>query len=178
MFATCTNSKKKHGILAKRQWIVPGSILYNALHAIVCDKNLMKAIPYLVDFCHTGNLEVYHSVMLKYLPKRLQFSFQGMISRTQLSILHFNHVIKQEHAKTIDGDVPRYKLVFSKISQQYVVKPIKKKSEKTYDKELMSKVMSLCKDDEIVQLPPLPTVSVRDAPDKREAIAAKVSRFS
>ena len=78
-----------------------------------------------------------------------------------------------------DDNLPRYKVEFSKISQAYVVKAIKTKTEKPYRKELMSKVMKLCEEKLELELPTLPTiVPRREAPDKNEAIAAKISRFS
>ena len=66
---------------------------------------------YFTDFSHAGNFEVFHSV-LKYFPKRLHFSFQGMIALTELVILHFNQAIKCKHGLT-RGRVPRYRLQYS-----------------------------------------------------------------
>ena len=39
------------------------------------DKNLLKDIKQLSLCCHTGNLEVYHSVQTDYVPKRQHFSY-------------------------------------------------------------------------------------------------------
>ncbi len=38
------------------------------------------------QFHHTGELEVYHSLLLKYVPKHLHFSYKGMVARTQLAV--------------------------------------------------------------------------------------------
>ncbi|KAJ8875107.1 hypothetical protein PR048_022998 [Dryococelus australis] len=43
------------------------------------------------NFCHTGKLESFHSVALKYKLKRNHFSYDGMIARTILSFLGFNN---------------------------------------------------------------------------------------
>ena len=45
---------------------------------------------YLSIFCHTGSLEVFHSVLNKSSPKRFHFTLQGMIARTQLAVLDYN----------------------------------------------------------------------------------------
>ena len=105
-------TKCEHKELAKRLWLTPGSIALNALNSIVTDRNLLKAILYLADFCHTCNLEVYHSVIFKYLLNNIHFSHEGMVFCRQLAILHFNHVITDEHAKRKEDNLPRYKMEF------------------------------------------------------------------
>ena len=134
-----------------------------------------------VEFSHTGNLEVFHLLLLKYCPKRLHFSFYGMIARTQLAILHFNQAMKAGHAIT-KNNIPRYKLQFSKVSQAYVVKAIRKPPEKKYIDDLMSEVVNLTKfEDHVVNLPILPDIpqsaSATEKPDKNEMIKQKRTRF-
>jgi hypothetical protein len=147
-------------------------------------KTLLGIIPYLVDFSKTGNLEVFHSLMLKYCPKRLHFRHLGMIARTQLAVLHFNCVIDAPLAKRKKDNSQRYKLQFSKLSQAYVVKPIKEIVEKPYLNKLMDKVVSLKEfghDNQglIPKLPVLPdNIAPVAKPDKEETIARKRSRFS
>ena len=62
-----------------------------------------------------------------------------MIARTQLAVLHFNCVMDAPLARRKNDDVQRYKLQFSKLSQGYVVKPIKEVVEKTYFNKLVKK---------------------------------------
>ena len=136
---------------------------------------------YFTEFSHTGNLEVFHSLLLKYCPKRLHFSFYGMIARTQLAILHFNQAMKAGHAIT-NNNIPRYKLQFSKVSQAYVVKAIRKPPEKIYIDDLMSEVVNLTKfEDHIINLPILPDIpqsaSATEKPDKNDMIKQKRTRF-
>lgn len=52
----------------KKKWLKPGSKPYKALESVVLDKRILKDIRHLSKFCHTGSLEVYHSMMLKYIP--------------------------------------------------------------------------------------------------------------
>lgn len=35
-----------------------------AARNVIMNKNLLKALPHLTQFCHTGELEVYHSLIL------------------------------------------------------------------------------------------------------------------
>ena len=81
-----TFSQCEHPPLEKeRKWLKAGSAAFLALENIVKSKRILSDIPHLIKFCHTGNLEVFHSVLNKYCPKRLHFSTLGMIARTQLA---------------------------------------------------------------------------------------------
>ncbi|KAJ8876757.1 hypothetical protein PR048_021204 [Dryococelus australis] len=42
-------------------------------------------------YCHTGRLESFQSIALKYKPKRNHFSYDGIVARTILPIIDFNH---------------------------------------------------------------------------------------
>jgi len=50
-------------------WLTMDSEAHKTLKTVVQDKKLLKDIDRLTDFCHTGQLEVYHSMLLKYAPK-------------------------------------------------------------------------------------------------------------
>ena len=86
----------------------------------------------LSQFCHTGSLEVFHSVLDKYCPKRLHFTLEGMIARTQLAVLDYNCGSSNTQTTTKDGK-QRYKKFFSKVTHSWVVKKyLKQKIENTY----------------------------------------------
>ena len=71
----------------------------------------------------TCSLQVYHSVMLKYAPKRIQFSREGMDARTQLAAIDNNRNVGRVQATTAQG-CPRFKSQFSCHKAQYVAKKI------------------------------------------------------
>ena len=81
----------KHGDI-ERQWLSPDSSSFLALKEIITEKQFLSDLKYFTDFLHTCNLEVFHALLLKYVPKRLHFSMWGMISRTQLAVLPFVYV--------------------------------------------------------------------------------------
>jgi hypothetical protein len=66
-----------------------GSKAHNALKEVVLNKRLRNDIKYLSEFCHTGNL-VYHSLLLKYVPKRQEFDGDQMDARTTLAVIDHN----------------------------------------------------------------------------------------
>lgn len=81
-----------HAVLTRHQvrrtrWLQPGTSAFSALEEVVQFPRLLKDMAKLTEFCHTGSLEVYHSMMLKYVPKREHFSYKGMLARTQLAAI-------------------------------------------------------------------------------------------
>ena len=88
-----------HGVYTNKiKWLDFDSPAFQALSGIVNDKTILNDMKYLTEFRHTGNLEVYHSLLLKYCTKRLHFSMAGMIARTELAIMDFNSGVQREQA--------------------------------------------------------------------------------
>ena len=86
MYTSCA-----HHVLSDREHCAyKWSPAYNALKSVVLDTRLLNDIPQLTQFKHTGNLEVFHSLLGKYCPERLHFSYEGMYARTQLAVLDHN----------------------------------------------------------------------------------------
>ncbi|XP_053546294.1 uncharacterized protein LOC128638386 [Bombina bombina] len=54
-----------------RKWLSKQSESFHELEKIVCDAQMIKDLKHLNIFCHTGKLEVFHSFVLKYRPKRI-----------------------------------------------------------------------------------------------------------
>ena len=119
--------------MKSKVWLKESLFAYDALKKTVLDKRLLNDLKYLTDFKHTGTLEVYHSLYNKYSPKRLHFSYPGMIARAQLVVLGFNSGAGLAHRKNKQGDL-QYKHQFSKITQSWVVKEIYKRKEKETSK--------------------------------------------
>ena len=74
----------------------PGSLSFP--EEVVLNPKLPKDLAKLTDFCHTGWLEVYNSMMLKYCSRKEHFSYQGMVARTQLAALDNNANAGRNHA--------------------------------------------------------------------------------
>jgi len=77
LFHTCDHPPLSQDEARKKKWLKSGSPSHKLLQDIVLDKKLLTALEKLTMFCHTGSLEVYHSVYNKYMPKRQHFSFSG-----------------------------------------------------------------------------------------------------
>ena len=124
----------EHHTMMKREtksikWLKPGSLAYIALEQVEKNKNLIKDVTKLTEFHHTGELEQYHSLMLKYVPKCEQFSYSGMIAQTQLAILDRNHNVDRDQATVKCGPNKGdklFKISCPKQHKNWVAKPIRK----------------------------------------------------
>ena len=97
-----------HGRLSRRKerktkWLEDRSSAYVAQEEVVLNKKFLKDIEKLTEFHHAGELEVYYSFLLKYVPKRLHFSYKGMIARTQLAVIDHISNTRREQATVTRG---------------------------------------------------------------------------
>ena len=167
----------------KTAWLKPGTSGHIALEEVVLNSKLLKDMAKLREFCHTGELEVYHSMLLKYCPKREHFSYPRMLVRTQLVALDNNANTKREQAKVKSGDhagTARYKTCYPKGSKHWVVKNISDKKNYTFRTNLMHDVVCSFTEDLPLQptLPNLPkNIAKYPAPTKQELLQKHKSRF-
>jgi len=80
VFTKCGHPPLTDDGQSRKKWLTPQSPAHNALKEVVLNKTLLKDIRQLNEFCHTGSLEVYHSLMAKYCPKRLPQSHDHVLS--------------------------------------------------------------------------------------------------
>ncbi|XP_041428792.1 uncharacterized protein LOC121397046 [Xenopus laevis] len=130
--------KCMHGRISQEQrngtnWIMPSHPAHSALQKIVNDKALLADLRQVTKFCHTGQLEVYHSKCLKYRSKRYSYRMNSMYARTTLAALSNNRNVGRSQATvtcpektTLTTGEKRYKLVFPKQKKDWVAKPIYK----------------------------------------------------
>ena len=123
-----------------KEWLDPKFEAFIVLQKIVLDKTLLTDLKNLTSFSHTGDLEVYHSLYNKWVPKSTHFSYEGMIARTQLAVLDFNLGSNLQQAKSKSGE-HRYNLSFSKITRNWSVKPIKENKDRTVFNDIAKQVL-------------------------------------
>ena len=134
----CLEEKKE------TKWLEDRSSAYVALEEVVLNKKILKDIEKLTEFHHTGELEVHHSLLLKYVPKRLHYSYKGMVAQTQLAVIDHNSNTGRKQAtvtrgKKNEGNI-KYKLVFPKGQKKWVAKPVKTRKSYSFVKDLMGAV--------------------------------------
>ncbi|KAL1276201.1 hypothetical protein QQF64_035824 [Cirrhinus molitorella] len=169
----------------RKKWLGNDSHAFHTLQTLVLDKGLIKDLRQMALFKHTGQLEVFHSVLLKYCSKNLHFHYESMVARTQLAILDHNENVGRQQAKTSSGTL-RYNVVFPKHTKEWVAKKIYEKTTQNFRQTLLGKVLKRRLDttvaykDHVSHLShrPLPqNIATQPRPDKRDVIAKRLSRF-
>lgn len=184
-FCKCAHGPLSKNKERKTKWLQAGSAPHIALEEVVLNRKLLKDIKQLTEFHHTGNLEVYHSLLLKYVPKRKHFSYKGMVARTQLAVIDHNSNTGRRQATVTRGKEEgekRYKVVFPKGRKKWIVKPVLEKKCFDFVLQLMDDVVEFNVDmnpqpsDKHVKLPK--NIAPTPRPSKKEVIAAHRSRMA
>ena len=108
-FLECAHPTLDQTTERRKKWLVLSSPAHEALKEVVLDTKLLQDLNSLTQFCHTGNLEVYHSLLTKYCPKWQHFSYSGMVARTQLAVIDHNMHTNREQ---VIGKIALYKYIY------------------------------------------------------------------
>lgn len=57
---------------------------------IICNKKFLTDLKQTKNYVHTGRLESYHNLRLKYVPKRVHFYFKAMYIKSIIAIIDNN----------------------------------------------------------------------------------------
>ncbi|KAK6175902.1 hypothetical protein SNE40_014278 [Patella caerulea] len=165
-----------------RMWFDPTSTVYRDLTNIVHDKRLNKDLEHLTLFKHTGDLEAYHSTMLKFAPKRLHFHYAAMKGRMQLAVIDHNYNTGRKQACSTGGN-KLYKYVASKMNGgEWTAKKIMESKSYHYAKDMMTDVIKRRNDQSVIyrakdshtEKPPLPrNISKHLRPDVEEILCKR-----
>ena len=184
-FKKCEHARYTAKQQKSKVWLKPDSLIYKQLVAIVLDTRILKLLPKLTKFCHTGNLEVFHALVTKYCPKRQHFSYKGMLTRMQLAVLDHNANVGRKQAKVKSGKrkgTLRYSQVFTKRRKTWVIKPIKEPKSYIFLDKMVERVVESRASKEnslpVIEVPNLPkNIASKPKPDKLEAIENHRSRM-
>ena len=106
LFDKCAHGTLSCEEIRAKLWLEPSSPSHTELCNIVLKNTLLRDIKKLSWFQHTGSLEVFHSLITKYCPKRKYFSYMEMQARTELAIII-------DHNHNTDRDCCRYRFLQS-----------------------------------------------------------------
>ncbi|RXN22569.1 THAP domain-containing 2 [Labeo rohita] len=133
-----------------------------------------------------GELEVFHSSMLKYAEKRRHYSYVTMQARIQLSVLDHNHNVGRQHDSTELGK-DKYNVFHSRQSNQWVVRKLYEPTKQDFRKDLVQQVIlrrldkNVTLGDKVFQIHPsvnLPAnIAPTPKPNKDNLVAQHTSRF-
>ena len=100
-FHSCEHGPLGHFFIFSSSGLAEGSPAHNALKDIVNDETILKDLPYLTKFCHSGELEVFHSLCLT----RIGFCYHGKCARTRLAVMmDHNSGLNRKQSRTKDGE--------------------------------------------------------------------------
>ncbi|KAK9958119.1 hypothetical protein ABG768_012293 [Culter alburnus] len=109
----------------KSKWLRAGTPAFCRLEKVLTNKGILKDVQKLSPHHQTSSMEAFHSVILRFAPKNVVFSFLGMLCRLYLAALHFNENAGRPQATTAAGE-PQFKVNFPKYKKgQCTAKPVK-----------------------------------------------------
>ncbi|KAM4807930.1 uncharacterized protein WCC33_001309 [Rhinophrynus dorsalis] len=127
-------------------WLHRGQPPFESLESVVKDPQLLKDIVHLHNFCHTGTLEVFHSKLLRFCPKRNSFTMDAMEARIKLAVLSHNKNVNRKPAiihyprkSRLPLRYKRHNPAFSKAMKQWSVR-------KVYDPTVNDHLMDIVRD--------------------------------
>ncbi|KAM9327700.1 uncharacterized protein KZ484_019176 [Pholidichthys leucotaenia] len=126
LYHCCAHEPLDEESQRNKLWLKPRSEAHCALVKIVTDKRLLKDLDHLTKCIHTTLLEVYHSMYLKYLPKRTHFGSDVVVHASMLAALDHNNNVNREQAVYQDGESvgePKYKISWSKVHKTFRARP-------------------------------------------------------
>ncbi|XP_071377166.1 uncharacterized protein [Centroberyx affinis] len=167
------------------KWLKSASKAAFKLQKIVENKRLLKDVAKLSPNHQTSAIEGFHSVILRFAPKNVVFSYRGMLCRLYLTAMHFNENATRAQLKTKEG-APVYKIKYPKYKKgKYSIQAVKTNQTSGYVDNLLQILFNEVLDDpgrfttELDQLTiPEPLCAQFERPDRDEAVAGFVSRFS
>lgn len=77
------------------KWLTPGSPPHKVLVAHLTSPQFLSQVRQMAHGTHTGALEVLHSSMLAYAPKRLDFDPASYNARIQLAVIDHNENVER-----------------------------------------------------------------------------------
>ncbi|XP_057182524.1 uncharacterized protein LOC130549346 isoform X2 [Triplophysa rosa] len=183
VFPKCAHADKV--TIDPKKWFQPGSMPLYKVEKIMNNKRVLKDVEKLNHHYQTSSLEAFHSVILRFAPKNVDFPFVGMLCRLYLAAMHYNENGDREQAVTTSGQA-MYKIVFPKSKKgEATAKPLKTAPSYDYVTDLMKLVFEEVFADptpfveKLKKIPiPEPLSSQFERPSKEEVVHRHVSRFS
>ena len=89
-YPKCAHKRLTKVQARKKEMVVKGTPAYEAITKVIPNKKYLEDMKLLANANHTGNLEVFHSLINTYAPKRQEFELNVQNARVQLAIIDHN----------------------------------------------------------------------------------------
>ncbi|XP_057694194.1 uncharacterized protein LOC130917124 [Corythoichthys intestinalis] len=162
----------------RNKWFKPGTLTVK-VEKILMNKRILKDVCQLSKKQPMPSLESFHSLILRFAPKNVNFSFIGLLCRLYLAALHQNENGKREQAMAKEKLL--WKLGYPKsIKGQTIARPIKTNPTFAYRSDLIQLVLNEVLADprkfqkELEKVPVPPTISsLHEGPSKKHVVAVQ-----
>lgn len=128
----CKHKKYTKKEARRKKWITKNSVAYDQLEKVTFDKRNLKDMPQLTNPYHTGNIEVFNSLLNMYANKRDKFDLNVMNARVKVAAIDFNHnvnkqqdVVRKQRRGSGTVGVKKWKIQIAKQSKEWVAKEVK-----------------------------------------------------
>ena len=145
---TCAHGKRiRKASNRKGKWLNRSSRTFKDLFAKLTKTQLVEDIQHCSSFLHTGSLENYHSVRLKYLPKRIGFTRATTAIKSMIAIIEVNSNIQCSDAKE-----RKLYAAYSKAQAGWVLKKVHETKDYTYRSRIMASIQNSVSANEPIEI--------------------------
>lgn len=130
---TCEHPPLSDEYKKQKLWLLPDSKPYEVLKEIICNKKFLTDLKQTKNYVHTGRLESYHNLRLKYVPKRVHFSFKAMYIKSIIAII--------DHNSNLNKKKIGLNYLFSKPTGKWVTKNIYEKGTNNWRDEIINTIL-------------------------------------
>ncbi|KAM9394172.1 uncharacterized protein KZ484_005250 isoform 1-T1 [Pholidichthys leucotaenia] len=169
-----------------KKWLKPSTKGCEKVVDMINKTRVLRDVRKLSPGQQTSNVEAFHSLIIRFAPKSVHFSFLGMLTRLCLAAMHYNENAGRKQAKNRDGELvfiiryPKFK------NGRYTLQAKKVHPTFEYVDDLMNTLFQktlvdpthLCEEWKDVQARVPATLSAKfQRPIKADAVEQHVSRF-
>ena len=169
--------KMKKGHIRRGAWLTRSNKAFHEVFKRLTRKKLSDDILHCAHFVHTGSLENYHNVRLKYLPKRIHFTRETTAIRSMLTVIEVNSNIRTEQSTKMYGR-------WSKHNAEWVLKRGFDTKDYSYRTEIMNEIKKNIVTGNVVRVDMteyipknLPTIAQKPKPSKEVLLQRHKSRM-
>ncbi|XP_044145485.1 uncharacterized protein LOC122934236 [Bufo gargarizans] len=190
LYSKCAHKTIEDGDEEKRYlWIIKDTPPFTNIEKIVTSQQFQNDMPHLIHGCHTGALENFHSLALKYRTKRIHFGMDGMEARTKLAVLTHNNntgrkqaTVKFSRSNTEAVGARRTKLFVPKGRSRWIVRNVYEKLSVEFMYDIIDDVLKMAGgkishdwESRTASLPP--NIANMERPNKAEIRRMQINRF-
>ena len=141
---TWAESECLHGPLSSTEpkvFLTKNSVALEKLRSVVLDQKLLSNLSYYSKFRHTGIIENFNSMLMKYASKRVAYDYPYFKTRMALAAIDHNMHLNRPIVTARDGR-RCFKRKYNKRSRKFTADPVKEKKQFSYIPFCLAKIVA------------------------------------